>query len=167
MSNTHLLACMQFAAPPSSRRSHLSSARTTTTTSASTSTSTGTGTVGTGATRPRVSVRPMRKDDVPRMLTILNEAAEGEVSARNLEVYTREASMAPPEEQVALVAEASTSSSPLETPTTQVVGLVGLLLADELKPPEMKLDGLRAGYVTNLAARERGGVQYVTCCTSR
>ena len=81
----------------------------------------------------------------------MNEAAEGEVSPASLEIYAREACIARPEDQIALVAEASTSESPLDTPQTQVVGLVGLLLDDGLKPPEMKLDGCRTGYVTNLA----------------
>jgi ribosomal protein S18 acetylase RimI-like enzyme len=96
-------------------------------------------------------VRPLRREDVPRVLHILNEAAEGEVSASSLEVYVRDACVALCGEQIALVAEASSSQSPLDTPTKQVVGLVGLLLADELKPAAMKLDGARCGYVTNLA----------------
>ena len=73
------------------------------------------------------------------------------MSPASLEIYAREACIARPEDQIALVAEASTSESPLDTPQTQVVGLVGLLLDDGLKPPEMKLDGCRTGYVTNLA----------------
>lgn len=101
----------------------------------------------------------MHPEDISRVLCILNEAAEGEVSASSLEIYAREACAAASEDQIALVAEASLSSSPLDSPTTEVVGLVGLLLADDLKPAEMKLDGTSTGYVTNLAvdSKWRGG----------
>ena len=104
------------------------------------------------ASAASLSVRPIRRGDLPSVLGILNEAADGEVSASSLEAYAREACAAAASDQLALVAERTTGGgSPLDTPTIEVVGLVGLLLDDDLKPPEMRLDGTRVGYITNLA----------------
>ena len=91
------------------------------------------------------------------MVTTLVEAADPEkVSAAALAAYALEASRAPAAREIALVA--SLAPTPLDPP--EVVGVVGVLLSDDLFPAEMRLRGSDAAYVTNLAvaSRARRGV---------
>lgn len=99
-----------------------------------------------------VSVRRMRPDDLPAVIEILADASDpAKVSAAALASYAREAVVASPRDELALVAE--TSEGPLEP--REVVGVVGVLLEDRLKPPEMRLGGENIAYVLNLAVAER------------
>lgn len=102
-------------------------------------------------------VRPMRQGDLSPVVATLVEAADPEkVSAAALAAYALEASQAPAAREIALVA--SLAPTPLDQP--EVVGVVGVLLADDLFPSEMRIRGSDAAYVTNLAvasrARRRG-----------
>ena len=99
----------------------------------------------------------MRQGDLSPVVTTLVEAADPEkVSAAALAAYALEASRAPAAREIALVA--SLAPTPLDPP--EVVGVVGVLLSDDLFPAEMRLRGSDAAYVTNLAvasrARRRG-----------
>ena len=113
-------------------------------------------------TKPTVTIRRAETRDVAQMTHILSEAADGAVSTQSLATYSREATSvedtpgAAPE-QLALVAECP-FPSPSDPP--RVVGVVGLLLDDSLKPMEMKLTK-EVAYVTNLAvdaSARRAGV---------
>ena len=104
-----------------------------------------------------VRVRRMTSRDLPRVVEVLTAAADpARVSPAALAAYAREAADAHPRDEVALVAECALT--PLSTPA--VVGVVGVLFSDRIKPPEMKLGGQDVAYVTNLAvdelARRRG-----------
>jgi ribosomal protein S18 acetylase RimI-like enzyme len=99
----------------------------------------------------------MRQGDLSPVVATLVEAADPEkVSAAALAAYALEASQAPAAREIALVA--SLAPTPLDQP--EVVGVVGVLLADDLFPSEMRIKGSDAAYVTNLAvasrARRRG-----------
>lgn len=99
----------------------------------------------------------MRQGDLSPVVTTLVEAADPEkVSAAALAAYALEASRAPAAREIALVA--SLAPTPLDPP--EVIGVVGVLLSDDLFPAEMRLRGSDAAYVTNLAvasrARRRG-----------
>ena len=99
----------------------------------------------------------MTPRDLPRVVEVLTAAADpARVSPAALAAYAREAAAAHPRDEVALVAECALT--PLSTPA--VVGVVGVLFSDRIKPPEMKLGGQDVAYVTNLAvdelARRRG-----------
>ena len=94
----------------------------------------------------------MRPDDLPAVIEILVDASDpAKVSAAALASYAREAVVASPREELALVAE--TAEDPLEP--REVVGVVGVLMEDRLKPPEMRLGGENIAYVLNLAVAER------------
>ena len=81
---------------------------------------------------PAVSVRRMRPDDLPAVIEIPVDASDpAEASAAALASYAREAVVASPREERALVAE--TAEDPLEP--REVVGVVGVLMEDRLKPP--------------------------------
>ena len=102
--------------------------------------------------KPVVTIRRAVPKDVPVVTRILVEAADGAVSTQSLATYAREAAVVdelPGEtpEQLALVAE---RAFPTPSDPPKVVGVVGLLLDDALKPTEMKLEK-EVGYVTNLA----------------
>jgi len=99
----------------------------------------------------------MTPRDLPRVVEVLTAAADpARVSPAALAAYAREAAAAHPRDELALVAECALT--PLSTPA--VVGVVGVLFSDRIKPPEMKLGGQDVAYVTNLAvdelARRRG-----------
>ena len=90
----------------------------------------------------------MRQGDLSPVVATLVEAADPEkVSAAALAAYALEASQAPAAREIALVA--SLAPTPLDQP--EVVGVVGVLLADDLFPSEMRIRGSDAAYVTNLA----------------
>ena len=104
-----------------------------------------------------VRVRRMTPRDLPRVVEVLTAAADpARVSPAALAASAREAAAAHPRDEVALVTECALT--PLSTPA--VVGVVGVLFSDRIKPPEMKLGGQDVAYVTNLAvdelARRRG-----------
>ena len=92
----------------------------------------------------------------PVVATLVEAADPSKVSAAALAAYALEASQAPAAREIALVA--SLAPTPLDQP--EVVGVVGVLLADDLFPSEMRIRGSDAAYVTNLAvasrARRRG-----------
>jgi len=112
--------------------------------------------------KPVVTIRRAVPKDVPVVTRILAEAADGAVSTQSLATYAREAAVVdelPGEtpEQLALVAE---RAFPTPSDPPKVVGVVGLLLDNALKPMEMKLEK-EVGYVTNLAvdgASRRSGI---------
>ena len=102
--------------------------------------------------KPVVTIRRAVPKDVAVVTRILSEAADGAVSTQSLATYAREAAVVdelPGEtpEQLALVAE---RAFPTPSDPPKVVGVVGLLLDNALKPMEMKLEK-EVGYVTNLA----------------
>ena len=101
----------------------------------------------------------MRQGDLSPVVATLVEAADPEkVSAAALAAYALEASQAPATRETALVA--TLAPTPLDSSREQVVGVVGVLLSDDLFPAEMRIRGSDAAYVTNLAvasrARRRG-----------
>ena len=105
----------------------------------------------------RARVRRMTPRDLPRVVEVLTAAADpARVSPRGARGVRARAAAAHPRDEVALVAECALT--PLSTPA--VVGVVGVLFSDRIKPPEMKLGGQDVAYVTNLAvdelARRRG-----------
>ena len=103
-------------------------------------------------------VRPMVPGDLSPVVATLVEAADpSKVSAAALAAYALEASQAPAAREIALVA--SLAPTPLDRP--EVVGVVGVLLSDDLFPAEMRLRGSDAAYVTNLAVASRARRQGV------
>tara|TARA_B110000305_G_scaffold228386_1_gene278094 strand:+ start:841 stop:1833 length:993 start_codon:yes stop_codon:yes gene_type:complete len=91
-------------------------------------------------------------DLAPVVATLVEASDPSKVSANALAVYALDASQARPTAEVALVA--SMAPSPLDT-REEVVGVVGVLIDDVLKPREMRLSGANAAYVTNLAVASR------------